>query len=62
MFQVLIRLVGADDTLHSFHEDSFHWLADTDLLELLMDKLSPPVSHPQVLQFKIILKIDHVGI
>eukprot|EP00250_Pteridium_aquilinum_P014960 c22305_g2_i1 orf=539-3184(+) len=44
IMEVLIRLVGADDTIHSFHEDTLHWLADTDLLELLMDKLSPPNS------------------
>lgn len=44
IMEVLIRLVGAEDTLHSIHENSFHWLADTDLLELLMEKLSPPNS------------------
>ncbi|MCO5573329.1 hypothetical protein L7F22_027098 [Adiantum nelumboides] len=44
IMEVLIRLVGADDTMHLFHEDSTHWLADTDLLEMLMDKLSPPNS------------------
>ncbi|MCO5552402.1 hypothetical protein L7F22_005913 [Adiantum nelumboides] len=44
IMEVLIRLVGADDTMHLFHENSTHWLADTDLLEMLMDKLSPPNS------------------
>lgn len=42
--EVLIRLVGADDNIRTFHEDSLHWLADTDLLEMLVDKLSPPNS------------------
>eukprot|EP00250_Pteridium_aquilinum_P014961 c22305_g3_i1 orf=689-3370(+) len=44
IMEVLIRLVGADDNIHAFHEDSLHWLADTDLLEMLVDKLSPPNS------------------
>ncbi len=41
--QVLVRLVGADEHIYAFHVDSLQWLADTDLLEMLVDKLSPPV-------------------
>ena len=41
--QVLVRLVGADDHIYAFHVESLQWLADTDLLEMLVDKLSPPV-------------------
>lgn len=38
-----MRLVGADDHIYAFHVESLQWLADTDLLEMLVDKLSPPV-------------------
>jgi hypothetical protein len=41
--QVLVRLVGADEHIYAFHADALQWLADTDLLEMLVDKLSPPV-------------------
>ena len=44
ILQVLIRLMGADETIHAVHDDSLHWLAETDLLEMLVDKLGPPVS------------------
>ena len=43
MYQVLIRIIGTDDAMHAFHEDTFNWLADTNLLDMLLDKLSPPV-------------------
>jgi serine/threonine-protein phosphatase 6 regulatory subunit 3 len=36
--------MGADETIHAFHDDSLHWLAETDLLEMLIDKLGPHVS------------------
>lgn len=38
-----MRLVGADEHIYAFHVDSLQWLADTDLLEMLVEKLSPPV-------------------
>lgn len=38
-----MRLVGADEHIYAFHADALQWLADTDLLETLVDKLSPPV-------------------
>lgn len=38
-----MRLVGADEHIYAFHADALQWLADTDLLEMLVDKLSPPV-------------------
>ncbi|KAJ7539347.1 hypothetical protein O6H91_11G088200 [Diphasiastrum complanatum] len=44
IMEVLMRLVGADDILSTFHSNSLQWLADTDLLEMLVDKLSPPNS------------------
>lgn len=46
--QVLRRLVGADEHMYAFHADSLQWLAEADLLEMLVDKLSPlvPFSSP----------------
>ncbi|CAK9237915.1 unnamed protein product, partial [Sphagnum troendelagicum] len=41
IMEILIRLVGADEHIYAFHVDSLQWLADTDLLEMLVDKLSP---------------------
>jgi len=43
--EILIRLVGADD--HMYTDDAMEWLADTDLLEMIVDKLSSPNS-PEV--------------
>ncbi|CAM6102963.1 unnamed protein product [Calypogeia fissa] len=44
IMEVLVRLVGADEHIYAFHADALQWLADTDLLEMLVDKLSPPHS------------------
>eukprot|EP00249_Psilotum_nudum_P003833 c17327_g1_i1 orf=1-1032(-) len=41
IMEILIRLVGADDHIYTFHADALQWLADTDLLEMVVDKLSP---------------------
>jgi serine/threonine-protein phosphatase 6 regulatory subunit 3 len=43
IMEILVRLVGADEHIYAFHVDSLQWLADTDLLEMLVDKLSPLV-------------------
>jgi serine/threonine-protein phosphatase 6 regulatory subunit 3 len=43
IMQVLSRLVD-DEHIYAYHVDSLQWLADTDLLEMLVDKLSPPHS------------------
>ena len=40
--QILIRLVGVDD--HMYTDDAMQWLANTDLLEMIIDKLSSLVS------------------
>ena len=45
MYQVLIRIVGTDDAMQTYHEDTMNWLADTNLLDMLVDKLSPPVRN-----------------
>lgn len=42
-YQVLIRIVGTDDASQIYPEDTVNWLADTNLLDMLVDKLRPPV-------------------
>jgi serine/threonine-protein phosphatase 6 regulatory subunit 3 len=43
---VLMRLVGADEQILMFHADAVQWLAETDLLEMLVEKLDPQVRNP----------------
>jgi serine/threonine-protein phosphatase 6 regulatory subunit 3 len=40
IMEVLIRLVGADNHMYAYHVDALQWLADTNLLEMLVDALS----------------------
>ncbi|KAH9288198.1 hypothetical protein KI387_032315, partial [Taxus chinensis] len=47
IMEVLIRLVGVDDHLFTSYIDAMQWLADTDLLDLIVDKLSSP-NPPEV--------------
>lgn len=47
IMEVLIRLVGVDDHMFTSYIDAMQWLADTDLLDLIVDKLSYP-SPPEV--------------
>ncbi|KAI4383801.1 hypothetical protein MLD38_009599 [Melastoma candidum] len=47
IMEVLIRLVGADGHVYLTLLDMMHWLADSDRLELIADKLSP--SYPSEL-------------
>lgn len=42
--QVLVRLVGADDHVYPNFMDVMQWLAESNLLEMIVDKLSPSVS------------------
>ncbi|XP_010503168.1 PREDICTED: serine/threonine-protein phosphatase 6 regulatory subunit 3-like [Camelina sativa] len=44
IMEVLIRLVGADDHVYPNHLDVMQWLADSNLLEMIVDKLSPTNS------------------
>ncbi|KAL0689636.1 hypothetical protein Bca4012_089314 [Brassica carinata] len=39
--EILIRLVGTDDHVYPNHMDVMQWLADSNLLEMVVDKLSP---------------------
>ncbi|CAI9770812.1 unnamed protein product [Fraxinus pennsylvanica] len=48
IMEVLVRLVGADDHLYSNSMDVIQWLADSNLLEMIVDKLdtaNPPEVH-----------------
>jgi len=40
IMELLIRLVGADNHMYTYHVDALQWLADTNLLEMLVDALS----------------------
>ncbi|XWS74289.1 hypothetical protein CRYUN_Cryun02cG0202300 [Craigia yunnanensis] len=42
IMEVLVRLVGADDHVYPNFLDVMQWLADSNLLEMIVDKLSPP--------------------
>ncbi|CAH8367514.1 unnamed protein product [Eruca vesicaria subsp. sativa] len=44
IMEVLIRLVGSDDHVYPNHLDVMQWLADSNLLEMIVDKLSPSNS------------------
>ncbi|XP_044473269.1 serine/threonine-protein phosphatase 6 regulatory subunit 3-like isoform X2 [Mangifera indica] len=41
IMEVLVRLVGADDNVYPNFMDVMQWLADSNLLEMIVDKLSP---------------------
>ncbi|KAJ9540547.1 hypothetical protein OSB04_027053 [Centaurea solstitialis] len=47
MKEVLVRLVGADDHMYPNYVEVMQWLADSNLLEMIVDKLSPS-SSPEV--------------
>ncbi|XP_057954501.1 uncharacterized protein LOC131148655 isoform X2 [Malania oleifera] len=47
IMEVLVRLVGADDHVYPNFMDVMQWLADSNLLEMIVDKLSPS-SPPEV--------------
>ncbi|OVA18072.1 SIT4 phosphatase-associated protein family [Macleaya cordata] len=48
IMEVLIRLVGADDHFYSNFTEVMQWLADSNLLEMIVDKLNP--SSPSEVQ------------
>ncbi|ESW22356.2 hypothetical protein PHAVU_005G134600 [Phaseolus vulgaris] len=47
IMEVLVRLVGADDHVYHNFIDVMQWLAESNLLEMIIDKLSPS-SPPEV--------------
>ncbi|KAG9146518.1 hypothetical protein Leryth_011777 [Lithospermum erythrorhizon] len=44
ILEVLVRLVGADDYFYPNSMDVMQWLADSNLLEMIVDKLNHSVS------------------
>ncbi|CAI9268165.1 unnamed protein product [Lactuca saligna] len=44
IMEVLVRLVGADDHMYLGSVDVMQWLTDSNLLEMIVDKLSPSSS------------------
>lgn len=49
----MVRLVGADDQVYPNFLDVMQYLADSDLLEMIVDKLNPSVSNTNFGYFKI---------
>ncbi|KAF8395000.1 hypothetical protein HHK36_018939 [Tetracentron sinense] len=47
IMEVLVRLVSADDHMYPNFADVMQWLADSNLIEMIVDKLSPS-GHPEV--------------
>ncbi|KAK8641496.1 hypothetical protein V6N13_010897 [Hibiscus sabdariffa] len=47
IMEVLVRLVGADDHVYPNFLDVMQWLADSNLLEMIVDKLNPSCA-PEV--------------
>ncbi|KAA3489546.1 serine/threonine-protein phosphatase 6 regulatory subunit 3-like isoform X2 [Gossypium australe] len=47
IMEVLVRLVAADDHVYPNFSDVMQWLADSNLLEMIVDKLSPSCA-PEV--------------
>ncbi|MBA0866897.1 hypothetical protein Goshw_025447 [Gossypium schwendimanii] len=47
IMEVLVRLVAADDHVYPNFPDVMQWLADSNLLEMIVDKLSPSCA-PEV--------------
>jgi hypothetical protein len=44
IMEVLIRLIGADETIYSNYADTMQWLENTDVLGMIADKFSSSVS------------------
>ncbi|PQQ21220.1 serine/threonine-protein phosphatase 6 regulatory subunit 3 [Prunus yedoensis var. nudiflora] len=47
IMEVLIRLVGADEHMYTNYTEAMHWIQDTDVLEMIVDKFSSSDS-PEV--------------
>ncbi|CAN6327010.1 unnamed protein product [Urochloa humidicola] len=47
IMEVLMRLIGADETIYSNFADTLQWLENTDVLEMIVDKFSSSDS-PEV--------------
>ncbi|PWA88848.1 SIT4 phosphatase-associated family protein [Artemisia annua] len=47
IMEILVRLVGSDDHMYADSADVMQWVTDSNLLEMIVDKLSPS-SSPEV--------------
>ncbi|KAM0950713.1 putative SIT4 phosphatase-associated protein family [Dioscorea sansibarensis] len=47
IMEVLVRLIGADESMYSNYLDAMQWLEDTDVLEMIVDKFGSSDS-PEV--------------
>ncbi|KAL2332035.1 hypothetical protein Fmac_019616 [Flemingia macrophylla] len=54
IMEVLVRLVGADDHLYHNFIDVMQWLAESNLLEMIVDKLSPSVSEASFMAYVLL--------
>jgi hypothetical protein len=52
ILQVLIRLIGADETIYSNYADTMQWLENTDVLGMIADKFSSSVSQASLNSYK----------
>ncbi|AQK96293.1 SIT4 phosphatase-associated family protein [Zea mays] len=51
IMEVLIRLIGADETIYSNYGDTLQWLENTNVLEMIADKFNSSVSTKKTLIF-----------
>lgn len=58
--QVLVRLVGADDHVYPNFMDVMQWLADSNLLEMIVDKLSPLVRETNFFYYPVRNVVCHL--
>jgi len=58
--QVLIRLIGADEHIYANYAEAMRWLEDTNVLEMIVDKLSSSVSHFCPSRFDISVLLLHL--
>uniref|UniRef100_A0A0D3GBK3 DNA damage-binding protein 1 n=1 Tax=Oryza barthii TaxID=65489 RepID=A0A0D3GBK3_9ORYZ len=56
IMEVLIRLIGADETIYSNYADTLQWLENTDVLEMIVDKFSS--SKSAYISYTILTKQD----
>ena len=61
--QVLMRLIGADETIYSNFADTLQWLESTDVLEMIVDKFSSSVStDASSLSIMVLYNIHVIGL
>ncbi|XP_024540760.1 serine/threonine-protein phosphatase 6 regulatory subunit 3 [Selaginella moellendorffii] len=48
IMEVLMRLVGANNQIYTYHSEAVQWLAETELIDMLVDKLSSSEKKSEV--------------